>query len=214
MVGIHLSPLSNAATALLMVPMVDPLKITVIEQDPARARDIIDALRDGGWADVTVISEMSALARVLAKSEPDLVLIDLANPSRDMLENLSAAAGSNHRPVAMFVDQSDDEMTKAAVAAGLSAYVVDGMRKDRVKPVLETAIARFQMMAQMRSELDAAKKALEDRKTLDRAKGLLMRAKGMSEDEAYGLLRKTAMDQGRKVIDVAHALVTAADLLK
>ena len=113
----------------------------------------------------------------------------------------------------MFVDQSDAEMTKAAIAAGLSAYVVGGLQKDRIKPVLETAIARFQMISQMRSERDAAKQALQDRKTIDKAKGLLMRARNLTEDEAYNLLRKTAMDQGRKVIDVALALVTAADLL-
>ena len=113
----------------------------------------------------------------------------------------------------MFVDQSDEAMTQAAIAAGLSAYVVNGLQKDRIKPVLETAIARFRMLSKMQSELDAAKQALSDRKTIDRAKGLLMRARGISEDEAYTLLRKTAMGQGRKVIDVATALVTAAELL-
>jgi len=160
------------------------LKIIVVEEDRDRAIDIIDGLRDSGWSDVTVIGETTSLARKLAESEPDLVLIDLANPSRDMLENLSAASGARNRPVAMFVDHSDLEMTRAAMRAGLSAYVVDGLAKDRIKPVLETAIARFQVVSQMRTELDAAKQALSDRKTIDRAKGLLMRAKGVSENEA------------------------------
>ncbi len=190
------------------------LKIVVVEQDRERAIDIIDGLNDAGWRDVTVIAETSALARTLNDLEPDLVLIDLANPSRDVLENLSEVSGANQRPVAMFVDRSDDDMTRAAVSAGLSAYVVDGLKKDRIKPVLETAIARFQMVSQMRSELNAAKLALTERKTIDRAKGLLMQAKGINEEEAYGLLRKTAMDQGRKVINVAEALVTASDLLR
>ena len=189
------------------------LKIVVVEPDRQRAIEIIDALNDGGWKDVTVLGETTALARHLQKIDPDLVLIDLKNPSRDALEQLSVASDAQHRPVAMFVDQSDAEMTKAAVGAGLSAYVVDGLKKDRIKPVLETAIARFQMISQMRSERDAAKQALEDRKTIDRAKGIVMRAKSLTEDEAYSLLRKTAMDQGRKVIEVAHALVTASDLL-
>jgi len=189
------------------------LKIIVVEEDRDRAIDIIDGLRDSGWSDVTVIGETTSLARKLAESEPDLVLIDLANPSRDMLENLSAASGARNRPVAMFVDHSDLEMTRAAMRAGLSAYVVDGLAKDRIKPVLETAIARFQVVSQMRTELDAAKQALSDRKTIDRAKGLLMRAKGVSENEAYQVLRKTAMDQGRRLIDVAEALVTASELL-
>lgn len=190
------------------------LKIVVVEKDRERAVEIIDGLNAGGWTNVTIIAEPSALTRSLREHDPDLVLIDLADPSRDLLENLSAASGANERPVAMFVDRSDDEMTKAAVEAGLSAYVVDGLKKDRIKPVLETAIARFQMVSQMRAELNAAKQALEERKTVDRAKGLLMQAKGISEDQAYALLRKAAMDQGRKLIDVAQALVTASDLLR
>ncbi|MBM7068889.1 ANTAR domain-containing response regulator [Actibacterium sp. 188UL27-1] len=189
------------------------LNIVVVEPDRDRARDIIEGLSKGGWTDVTVLGDTVGLARKLSDLNPDLVLIDLANPNRDLLENLSAASGATERPVAMFVDRSDDEMTRSALAAGLSAYVVDGLRKDRIKPVLETAIARFQMVSQMRTELEAAKQALAERKTIDRAKGLLMRAKSISEDEAYSLLRKTAMDQGRKVIDVAEALVTASDLL-
>lgn len=190
------------------------LKIVVVEKDRDRAVEIIDGLNAGGWTNVTVIAEASALTRSMRDYDPDLVLIDLANPSRDLLENLSAASGANERPVAMFVDRSDDEMTKAAVEAGLSAYVVDGLKKDRIKPVLETAVARFQMISQMRAELNAAKQALAERKTIDRAKGLLMQAKGIGEDEAYSLLRKAAMDQGRRVIEVAQALVTASDLLR
>ncbi|WP_421702880.1 ANTAR domain-containing response regulator [Aliiroseovarius sp.] len=193
--------------------MAAPLSICVIEPDPDRARLIIDGLRDAGWQDVTVIGQISALARRLVELDPDLVLIDLANPSRDRLENLSAASGAATRPVAMFVDHTDPELTRAAMRAGLSAYVVDGLARDRIQPVLETAIERFQVTSQMRAELDAAKQALAERKTIDRAKGLLMQAKGIGEDEAYGLLRKTAMDQGRKVIEVAEALITASELL-
>lgn len=114
----------------------------------------------------------------------------------------------------MFVDESDDTAMKTAIDAGVSAYVVDGLNSRRLKPILDAAIARFQRIERMRRELDATKEALAERKTLDRAKGLLMQAKGISEDEAYALLRKTAMDQGRKMIDVATALVTASDLLR
>ncbi len=193
--------------------MEKSLKIVVVEPDKARAVDILDGLQEGGWQDITVLSNTSGLARALINAKPDLVLIDLANPSRDLLENLSLASGAQDRPVAMFVDQSDAEMTRAAMSAGLSAYVVDGLRKDRIKPVLETAIARFQVMSRMRAELDAAKTALSERKTIDRAKGILMQAKDLGEPEAYALLRKTAMDQGKKVIDVAQALVTASEML-
>lgn len=190
------------------------LKIIVVEQDPDRAREIIDGLRDSGCDDITVISEVSSLDRNMRALSPDIVLINLANPGRDALEQLSAASGADKRPVAMFVDKTDPATTKAAIEAGLSAYVVGGVQKDRVKPILDAAIARFHMVSQMRTELAAAKAALAERKTVDRAKGLLMRAKGLSEDEAYALLRKTAMDQGRKLVDVAEALVTAAELLQ
>ncbi|APX13863.1 ANTAR domain-containing response regulator [Tateyamaria omphalii] len=193
--------------------MTEEMKIAVIEPDPDRARDIIDALKEGGWNDVVVLGDVTGLARKLAALDPDLVLIDLANPSRDALEQVSVASEAQSRPVAMFVDRSDDEMTQAAVAAGLSAYVVGELQPDRIKPVLQTAIARFQMMSQMRNELEAAKQALADRKTVDRAKGMIMRAKGVGEEEAYALLRKTAMSQNRKVIEVAQALLTASDLL-
>lgn len=194
--------------------MQSELKILVVEPEPAKAREIIDALMDGGWSDVTVIGSAEALVTTLKKQDPDIVLIDLANPDRDTLEHLSFVSNAKSRPVAMFVDHTDEVMTQAAISAGLSAYVVNGLQMDRIKPVLEIAIARFRMFEKMQSELDAAKRALSDRKTIDRAKGLLMQARRITEDEAYGLLRKTAMDQGRKVIEVATALVTSADLLQ
>lgn len=194
--------------------VIHDLKIVVVEPDPGRARDIIDALKEDGWADVIVIGSASQLDRAVQSQNPDIILIDLANPDRDTLEHLSLVSDAHARPVAMFVDHTDEAMTQAAIAAGLSAYVVNGLQKDRIKPVLETAIARFRKLSKLQSELGAAKQALSDRKTIDRAKGLLMRARSISEDEAYSLLRKTAMDQGRKVIDVAAALVTAAELLQ
>ena len=194
--------------------MQTDLTILVVEGDQTKAREIIDALTDDGWKNVSVIASAAALERTLTRQDPDIILIDLANPDRDTLEHLSLVSNARNRPVAMFVDHTDEAMTQAAISAGLSAYVVNGLQKDRIKPVLETAIARFGMIAKMQSELDAAKQALADRKTIDRAKGLLIRARDISEDEAYGLLRKTAMDQGRKVIDVATALVTAAELLQ
>ena len=159
-------------------------------------------------------SVIEAIQKDAENTKNFLPLVEFANPDRDTVEHLSAMSDARSRPVAMFVDHSDAALSKAAIAAGLSAYVVGGFQMDRIKPVLETAIARFQMMSQMKSELTAAKQALEDRKTLDRAKGLLMRARDLSEDEAYSLLRRTAMDQNRKVADVAKALVVAADLLK
>ena len=190
------------------------LSIVVVEKDRERALLIVDGLRESGNHDVMVIGDEAGLARRIAERNPDLVLIDVASPSRDVLEELTLASAPMERPVAMFVDQSDGSLTKAAIEAGVSAYVVDGLRADRIKPVLDAAIARFHMVHKMRAELAATRLALEERKSIDRAKGILMRARGIGEEEAYAMIRKTAMDQGRKVADVAQALVTAAELLK
>lgn len=194
--------------------MTAPLKIAIVEEDVNRSRQIVDGLRAAGDYDVIVLGESSSVTRRLAEIGPDVVLIDIANPNRDSLEALSLASGARERPVAMFVDRSDRDLTRAAIEAGLSAYVVDGLKPERIKPVMDAAIARFNMVSQIRSELETVRTALAERKTIDRAKGLLMQARGLSEDEAYALLRKTAMDQGRKLAEVAQALVTAADLLK
>ncbi len=174
----------------------------------------MDGLAEAGEAEVMVLGSATGLARHMAELGPDVVLIAMSNPSRDTLEALSVASGFNERPVAMFVDRSDDATTRAAIEAGVSAYVVDGLHKERIKPILDAAIARFNMFARLRTELAAAKTALAERKTIERAKGLLMTAKGITEDQAYAILRKTAMDQGRKVSEVAEALVTASDMLR
>jgi two-component system, response regulator / RNA-binding antiterminator len=194
--------------------MTKRLSIIVVEKDRDRALMIVDGLRDAGDFDVMVIAEDTGLARRIVQRNPDLVLIDAGNPSRDVLEDLALATAPMDRPVAMFVDQTDGTLTRAAIEAGMSAYVVDGLRADRIKPILDAAIARFHMLQKMRLELAEARRALEDRKVIDRAKGVLMRARGIGEDEAYALLRKTAMDQGRKLAEVANALVMTADLLK
>jgi two-component system, response regulator / RNA-binding antiterminator len=194
--------------------MSKSLSIVVVEKDRERALMIVDGLRDAGEFDVFVIGEETGLARRIAERNPDLVLIDAGNPSRDVLEDLTTATAPMQRPVAMFVDQSDAATTRAAIEAGLSAYVVDGLRAERLKPILDAAIARFRMMQKMRVELTETRRALEERKVIDRAKGILMRNRGIGEEEAYGLLRKAAMDQGKRLVDLAQALVMATDLLK
>ncbi|OIQ31357.1 MAG: two-component system response regulator [Alphaproteobacteria bacterium MedPE-SWcel] len=194
--------------------MEPKLTIVVVEDDRDRAIAIVDALRMAGDHDVVVIANASGLARRIVAHAPDIVLIDIDNPTRDMLEELTLASGPLERPVAMFVSGEAGGLARAAIEAGVSAYVVDGLSPERVKPVMDTAIARFRMVKQMRTELAETRRALEERKVLDRAKGLLMKAKGIDEDAAYALLRKTAMDQGRRVADVAEALVTASELLR
>lgn len=197
-----------------MSSVMQRLSIIVVEKDRDRAMLIVDGLRDAGDYDVMVIAEETGLARRIAQRKPDLVLIDAGNPSRDVLEELALATAPMERPVAMFVDKTDGTLTRAAIEAGMSAYVVDGLRSDRLKPILDAAIARFHMLHKMRIELAETRRALEERKVIDRAKGILMRARGLGEEEAYALLRRTAMDQGRKLAEVAQALVMTADLLK
>ena len=189
------------------------MRIAVVDPDRERALLIVDGLREAGDHDVIVLGDQVGLAAKLARIDPDVVLIDLESPSRDAMESVARASGPLERPVAMFVDRSDDAMIRAAIEAGVSAYVVDGLRKDRLQPILEAAAARFHSFARLRAELDATKAALAERKTIDRAKGVLMRAKGLSEEEAYALLRRTAMDQNKKIAEIAASIVTAAELL-
>ncbi|MCH8467690.1 MAG: ANTAR domain-containing protein [Roseinatronobacter sp.] len=188
------------------------LHIVIVEQDEARAKLVMESLHPLGHQ-VTVVSEVSGLARRVRDIAPDVVLIEMSNPSRDSLEEMALASDPMARPVAFFVDRTDRDLTQQAIEAGVSAYVVDGLQPERVASVMDAAIARFQMFRRMRTELETTRRALEERKLIDRAKGILMKARGIGEDEAYALLRRTAMDQGRKVADIAAALVTAAGLL-
>lgn len=193
--------------------MAETLFIVVVEEDPERAAIICDALAGAG-VDLRVIEPGPGLARRIAALQPELVLIDAANPSRDQLEELTLASGPLERPVAIFVDQSDSGMTRAVVESGVAAYVVDGLKPTRIRTVLDAAMARFNMLHKMRAELAQTRAALEERKLVDRAKGILMRARGLGEDEAYSLMRKTAMEKGRKMADIAQAIVTASEMLK
>ena len=202
---------SSAAAQNRFMPT--KLTILIVESDRDRAMQIVDGLKGADEFEISVISESSGLSRRVAELNPDVVLIDLESPSRDILEELASASGPLERPVAMFVDRSDDGLTKAAVEAGVSAYVVDGLQAHRIRPVMDAAISRFSVFKRMRTELETTKRALEERKVIDRAKGILMKSKGLSEDEAYAMLRKTAMDRGRRLSEVAEALVTAAGLL-
>ena len=159
--------------------MAEPLSIVVVESDRERALLIVDSLREAGDYKITVVGEVTGLARRISEQNPDVVLIDIANPSRDTLEELALASGPMDRPVAMFVDRSGAGLTTSAIEAGVSAYVVDGLRADRLKPVLDAAVARFHMFRRMRTELAATRRALEERKVIDRAKGLLMKTPPM-----------------------------------
>ena len=189
------------------------MRIVIVDDSGLRATVLEEGLRDAGYDDIHVVPPQGAFVAKLERMAPDVVLMDLGSPSRDTLEEMLAVSRALARPIAMFVDQSDDAMIGAAIDAGVSAYVVDGLRKDRVKPILDLAIRRFNAFARMQSELDEARTALADRKTIDRAKAILMQTRGLSEPEAYTLLRSTAMSQSKRIAAVAEALITAHSLL-
>ncbi len=190
------------------------LKIVIVDASPIRSAILEDGLREAGFMHVERIADThNLLARIYA-IDPDVILIDLENPSRDVLEQMFIMSRAVKRPVAMFVDQSDSTSIQAAVDAGVSAYIVDGLKKERVTSILDLCISRFNAFAHLQGELDRAKGALEERKVIDRAKGVLMKAKNCSEEQAYALLRKTAMNENKKIIEIAQSVLTAAELLK
>ena len=189
-------------------------KIVIVDESPIRAAILEEGLRDAGFTGVTHIREMhNLLARIYAL-DPDVILIDLENPSRDILEQMFQVSRAVRRPIAMFVDQSDAASIHESVEAGVSAYIVDGLKRERIKPILDLCISRFNAFARLQDELDRTKSALEDRKIIDRAKGILMKLKGLTEDEAYVLMRSTAMREKKKIGEIAQSIVTASEMLK
>lgn len=189
------------------------MRIAVIDTSSSRAAIIVEGLRDAGLTDVVSIDPAGALLTQLKDARPEVVLVNLENPSRDVLEDYFTMSRALARPIAMFVDQSDTEATTAAVDAGVSAYIVDGLTRSRIKPVLDLAVRRFQAFARLERELREAKSALADRATIDKAKAILMKRRGVGEPEAYGMLRAHAMRSNRRIAEVAEAIVTSDALM-
>ncbi len=190
------------------------LRILVVDPDSIRASIVEDGLREAGYENVTIIREMDNLLRRIVDVDPEVIFIDLENPNRDVLEQMFQVSRCVHRPIAMFVDESDSGMIEAAVDAGVGAYVVDGLRKERIRSILDTAVSRFNAFSKLRDELDRTRQALEERKLVERAKGILMKARGVDEAGAYELMRKAAMNENRRIPDVAQSVVTASRLLR
>lgn len=196
-------------------PLAEPsLRILIVDQNVMRASILEEGLREAGYVKVSVVRDMQNLMRRIVDIDPDVIFIDLENPNRDVLEQMFQVSRSVHRPIAMFVDRSDTDMIEAAVDSGVGAYVVDGLKKERVKAILDMAVSRFNAFSKLREELDRARAALDERKIVDRAKGILMKERGLSEEAAYSLLRKAAMNENRRISEVAQSVVTAARLLR
>ena len=194
--------------------MQPSLKIVIVDENPIRAAILEEGLREAGYVNVTRIENRTGLLARIYAIDPDVILIDLENPSRDELEQMFQVSRAVKRPIAMFVDQSDTASIQASVDAGVSAYIVGNLQKERIKTILDLTISRFNAFARLQAELDRAKSALEERKVIDRAKGILMKAKNLTEEQAYALLRKTAMNENKKIAEVAQSVITAAELFK
>ncbi len=189
------------------------MRIAIIDTSTSRAAIIYDGLRDAGLTDLVLIDPAKPVLEQLDRARPEVVLVNLENPSRDVLEDYFAMSRALARPIAMFVDQSDTEVTAAAVDAGVSAYIVDGLTSARIKPVLDLAVRRFQAFARLQAELAEARTALADRTSVDKAKAILMKRRGLDEPAAYALLRGHAMSTNRRIAEVAEAIVTSEALM-
>jgi response regulator NasT len=185
----------------------------LVDEKAERSSDLERALTAEGYPVAARLSSRDDLRARIAELAPDVIIVDMASPDRDVLEDMQHLHDAAPRPIVMFVDESDAESTRAAVRAGVSAYVVDGLRSRSVRPIVELAIARFEEHEGLRRELREARLHLEERKLVDRAKGMLMQRKGVGEEEAYRLLRKVAMDRQVKIAEVARDLIAMAELL-
>jgi response regulator NasT len=190
------------------------LRVLIVDQNLARATILEEGLREAGYRDLIVVRDMQNLMRRILDEEPDVILIDLENPNRDVLEQMFQVSRVVQKPVAMFVDSADRGTIEAAIEAGVSAYVVDGLRKERVRSIVEMSVSRFRAFEKLRVELDDTKRQLADRKVIDRAKGILMKQRALTEEQAYEAMRKAAMDANLRLAEIAQSVVTAAGLLK
>ncbi|MDT0508530.1 MAG: ANTAR domain-containing protein [Pseudomonadota bacterium] len=189
------------------------MRIAVVDESASRAAVIQEGLAALSDCEIFVVTERRGLVARIGEISPDIVLMDLGNPSRDVLEEYFAVSRVLDRPIAMFVDESDEEAIGASIDAGVSSYVVDGLAPHRIRPILDLAVRRFNAFSRLQSDLAEAKGKLADRETVDQAKRILMQSRGFTEPQAYTELRKTAMNQGKRIADIAEAVVTAHKLM-
>jgi response regulator NasT len=189
------------------------MRVLVVDESPERAELLREGLVRAGHEVTATLSSPLALLKTIDELEPDVIVIDMDSPSRDVLEHLVFVSQHTPRPVVMFASDDAPETIRAATRAGVSAYVVDGLDANRIKSIVEAAVARFEDYQALRAELAEANLKLSERKLVEKAKGLLMKSRGLDEDTAYGALRKMAMDRKLKLAEVAQKVIEAADLL-
>jgi response regulator NasT len=190
------------------------LRILLIDDDPVRAATLESTLARAGHAVAARAGREGDLSAQVRTVRPELVIVALDSPDRDMIDSMRILSHDEPRPIVMFVDKDEGGLAEEAIRAGVSSYVVDGLAPARVEAVLRVAIARFQQYQGLREELRQARSDLANRKVIERAKGLLMKERGLSEEAAYQALRKLAMDQNRRLVEVARSLISVAELLR
>ena len=186
----------------------------MVDEHLERQEGVAKILSSVGCEVVASLKPTDDLLDQVMSHQPDVVIIDMDSPSRDTLESLRNVQSAMPRPMVMFSQDDDGETIRRAVDAGVSAYIVDGLQAGRVRTILDAAMARFEQYRALEDELHKTRDQLEGRKKIDRAKGILMKERALSEDDAYALMRKTAMAQNKKVADIADAVIAAAELLR
>lgn len=199
-------------------PSGDPTKVKVtnvmiVDDTPERAAMLEAALYEHGYAVCCRLSSAQGLMKQVEVHQPDIIVIDLESPDRDMLEHMSILSQFNPKPVIMFAEEGDSNSIQKAIQAGVSAYIVDGFNPQRVKPILDVAIARFDEFHALRTELEETRNKLADRKVIDRAKGLLIKSRGLTEAQAYSAMRKLAMDQSKPIVEIARNIISVMEIL-
>lgn len=190
-----------------------PARVMLVDDTPTRSALLEQALLDQGYLVVCRLESAQGLIKNVEIHQPDIIIMDLESPDRDTLENMTILNQHNPKPVIMFSGEGDSAIISQAVQAGVSAYVVDGLNPNRVKAILDVAIARFREYQALRKELKNTRDQLADRKVIDKAKGLLMKAKDLDEEQAYHAMRKMAMDQSKPLVEIAHNILTVLELL-
>jgi response regulator NasT len=190
------------------------LRILVVDEDPGRTAELIKILSGAGHEIVGVLKVTDDLRQGIAARSPDVVIVDMESPFRDYLDTLMQIGQESIRPIALFVGDDDPSLVTRAIDSGVLVYSVEGLSPKLVQSVLQVAVAQFERTTRLTSELAESRRALLDRKTIDRAKGLLMAHRGLSEDEAYKAMRSMAMSQNKRLPEVAEALLSVADVLK
>ncbi len=185
----------------------------IVDESTERAAALTEALRNAGYGVVAQLSTCENLQTRVLEMQPDVIVIDTDSPDRDTLEHVCCLSRETPRPVVLFTHDDDSEKIRTAMRAGVSAYVVNGLSNERIKPIIEVAIARFQEFQALRAELTEANSTLAERKLIERAKGLVMKQRQCSEEEAYQALRKLAMTRNLRMADMAKTVITAAELL-